>query len=453
MKHETLNKEEKKTFANEIEKGISKEAINNEEINHIFFGGKAATARGKSLKMFENIDEALESIEKQKSKGAYSMVSSGSYGCAMYPFMRCDGQPSKRNSPNQLSKLVPHDDFALNEYNVGRLLLKKREEYRGKGKRDTILEFMNLVERKCEIRRSKVELDTEEYECNILTSEKYNKVNNYLLFQMEYIKSVDFGKKLYTEFDIKVLLRYFYFSLLCIGELLKHRIVHHDMHLSNILVDEMGQYHLIDFGLAIEYSKCFDSFDKKLNMDYLRNILIAYDPEWGHWPVEYHILGFLVFKNKPISKKDISEIVSAYYKKNVVFKDSMKNFDHFKKNAVEYYASKYAEKGSIEHNIEEILRGAYKTWDLYQLAYITLSVLKMFKVSHMDNIKDLCLKNTHYDYKKRQNVEQTKDLFLHILKDYSHAKFVFYDESNSEGKPTREVFDVNVLQSSRQLVK
>ena len=80
-------------------------------------------------------------IKKTIETNNYNIFSSGSYGCAMYPNMKCDGRKTKQKYPKHMSKLSVDGFYSNNEYVIGQKLL----ELQRKKTQDSILKHMNFM--------------------------------------------------------------------------------------------------------------------------------------------------------------------------------------------------------------------------------------------------------------------------------------------------------------------
>ena len=382
---------------------------------------------GKQIKIKKNIE-----LDENKNTNNYDFFSSGSYGCTMYPKMKCDGLKSKQKKPNYMSKLSIEGFYSNNEYEIGQKLMKLKQN----NLHDSIINHINFVEKKCSIKRKKININTNKYDCSILESDKYNHKEDFVLFQLQYIPSKEISKYLNANFNIKLLLRYYFFILKCIQFLSKHNIIHHDLHMSNVIVDKKKEFHLIDFGIAIDYNNCFKN--QELNMNYIKNILITFDPAWEYWSIEYHILCYFVFKKTELTKKELQKIINTYYHKNKIFNHFFKNMKNYKKIVLDFYSEKFVNKTSINKHIKEILENSHKTWDIYQVNYVLLVLIRYYDIKNIENIINLCKIGIHYDYTKRHNVDFFINTIISILTNNRKMEHSIYDSDNIQKEPSKE---------------
>ena len=372
----------------------------------------------------------------KKQYNNYDFFSSGSYGCVMYPKMKCDGFKSSYTT-KYISKLTIKDKYSINEYEIGQKLLKLKSSQSNQSnqsnqKYEEILDFINFVERKCSIEKNKVNLNKRKHKCKILYP-KY-KANEYELFYLKYIPSKDISSYLNENSNkIKIIYRYYSFVLECIKFLKKHNIIHHDLHMANVIVDENENYHLIDFGIAIDLNKCY--IDGELNINYIKTILLGYDPSWAFWSIEYHILCHFVYNNEKLSDEIIKEIIETYYKNNIVFKKYFSNLKIYKKKVYDFIKSKYLNNVPIEKHIKSILNNASHTWDLYQLNYLVLDIMELYHIEENESLIDLCKIGIHYDYNARFDVDFYIEKILMILNKNKTEQFISYLNENIKKAP------------------
>lgn len=380
----------------------------------------------------------------------YDFFSSGSYGCTMYPHMKCSGRKVLSSSSQTISKLTLDNAYSQNEFEIGQKLksIRDTELNTSLDNENSIINHINFVERRCTVNRKKIRVNPSVHygDCSMLDPKntRYKRVKNYVLLHMKYIQSEEISKVIYDKHDIKTMLRYYYFILKCIKFLTRHNIVHHDLHLSNTIVDTKGDFHLIDFGIAIDISKCYKSDNEtnmnhneagrsELNLDYIRSIFITYDPTWGHWPLEYHLCCFILFENSEITEKVISSIVNLYYENNQVFKRNITKMSLFKKEAVEYLKDLVFRKGadfSGEEMVRHILETSWRTWDIYQTNFVVLTLLDLYKIKHLDAIVELCKTGVHFDPANRRDPDYYLRSLMVTLKQYSKFQDAIYEKGN-----------------------
>ena len=381
----------------------------------------------------------------RKQYNNYDFFSSGSYGCVMYPKMKCDGFKSSYTT-KYISKLTIKDKYSENEYAIGQKLLKLKE----KKNYTKLLDSINFVEKKCSIEKNKVNLNKRKHKCKILYP-KY-KSNDYELFYLKYIPSIDISTYLYHQSNkIQIIYRYYSFVLECIKYLEKNDVIHHDLHASNVIVDEKENYHLIDFGIAIDLTRCY--IDGDLNISYLKTILLGYDPSWLFWPIEYHILGHFLYNNENLTSDVLKDIIDTYYKNNIVFKKYFSNLKLYKTKVYNFMKKKYINKIPIRDHIKSILDNSCHTWDLYQLNYLILDIMELYNIQENDALISLCKNALHYNYEMRFDVNFYISQILLILNKNKTEKFLAYTTENIHKTPKMYEFTNRTTKSKIEEIR
>ena len=92
-------------------------------------------------------------------------------------------------------------------------------------------------------------------------------------------------------------------------------ILHCDLHSGNIIYDKKHKRVLIiDFGLAVDMERIPNLYDA---------FSLFFDAEWTMWPVEMHMLSFIVNNNRKMRKEEFIDFLRKYIKKHRVFNKLM----------------------------------------------------------------------------------------------------------------------------------
>lgn len=387
------------------------------------------------------IDDKTPKIKinkKDKELNSFEMFSSGTYGCASYPRIDCKTGRKDKNNKTHISKLSANGFFTNNEFFIGKILKAIKLEDNLNDKEKDILDKLNYVEKKCNIEKKKLRIDESKHKCKVL---KRNQTN-LTLMQTKYIESQDIDSYLFDNFELKKLFRYYFFILNCLIFLHNHEIIHHDLHLGNTLIDRDDEFHLIDFGISLYVPNFFMGEESifsndDLNYKYLRKILLGFDPLWKYWPVEYHILCFFVYNRRPLTKNSLKSILDQYFKSSVaeLFSHYFGNIEKYKKLCFAHLSKIYIDsKLSIEEYCVTILRNACYTWDIYQLNYNMLDIIKFYSLRNIDSLIHLLKQGLHYDYEKRNHSQYYKTEFIEILKQYKNAENRVYSKEKYDSK-------------------
>ena len=347
-------------------------------------------------------------------KDSNTFFSSGVYGCVHYPRIKCDGKQKTigkgKRKDGLISKLVLYDSKAKNEFSIGKKLKVTRML-----KNNPIV----AVERSCEIRPKNVNKIIQGYKkCNdVLSRKKYKKYKKckYVLFFSKYHKSITVKDYIFNRdaFSISKILKYFYFCVYVSNILKNFNIVHNDMHTNNIIHDENGHFHLVDFGLALDIDKIYSgSIEKReLNYDYLKTLIMKLGGERIVAPIENHIMIHFIFEQRPISNTELMNIINNYY--GVFEKKSwllgIVDYESYKMEVYNHYRELFSEQVRIEKHILSIVTKAVYSWDLYRVALSCLGAIHQFEDKIHSNVGQLrrtLQKCLHYNYNLRLSPEQ-----------------------------------------------
>ena len=166
---------------------------------------------------------------------------------------------------------------------------------------------------------------------------------------------------------------------IAIGELIAIDIVHFDIKEQNILYSTKYENPiLIDFGLSIPV--------KNIDNTNLSQYFYVYAPDYYLWPLEVHIINYIIHKGT-LTLDAIKSTIDKYIKTNSALKSlSQKFIDNYIK-VVSIY-SKFVKMDSATI-IYELLNYS-KTWDLYSLSIMYLK----FLINYL--IKDILIIMTYF---------------------------------------------------------
>lgn len=344
----------------------------------------------------------------EKSESFYS---SGSYGCVYYPRINCSSKTIKKT--NMISKVSLIDFYSQNEYNIAKKLKKISNL-----KNDPFL----YIQDKCGLKKKQILYIKRRAKCPVLEKKRKNK--KFIIFYLKYIKSKEVSDYFFNHFTLKHFFRYYSFMIKHLNILKKNDIIHKDLHMGNVLIDNTKNFHIIDFGLSIDKTQ-FYLKNGKLNYTYLKYIFLSFDPTWKYWSIENHILCFFIYKNEKLTEKTLKNIIDQYYTNNDLFKQIYKNMSNYKKKVFDFYKNLFINNDNIETHIRLILEQSSKTWDLYQLNYNVLYLLIKLDIKHIDSFKQYIMEGLHYDYKKRPTTLEIMKFIYEILKKYDAIKMTY----------------------------
>jgi hypothetical protein len=314
-------------------------------------------------------------------------------GC-VYFFIK-DYTESKKRKP--IHKLVERNFFINNELtNTQKLQVDNKRFY------------------VCEASSDLHIRDSDEYEDNY---EPNYKPDDTILLEFEdreiiyfktYLKNLDNSKKyLLTIIN-------FYETLLDSLHLLVHKkIIHNHINFDSIVVDKTNTPLISNFSFSIDISR--EDIDK-----YIKHFIIAYDPEYLEWPMEIHLLSYLLTnKLDSLSSYNIETIIGDVINNHNILKTfGQEIVSSYKSEAIHYF-KKYVNR-SYEYILTDILQ-YYETWDNYALSILFLRIL--IGIHRTIGIKNkfiilfmkLLVSNIHLNPLKRMTLEDTKIQFETIL--------------------------------------
>ena len=389
-----------------------------------------------------------------------SVIASGKYGCVVYPRIKCDGV-TNHHYREFVSKIALDDFFTNNEYSVSMKIkshMARSTPKNGINNHDEMLDRFVLIQSKCNVKRQHMDVLKSERtdimeQCKMIKKrlsttphdDKDGKDDDndpkksvqFVLLKMKYIQSITAMDHLLNQFDMRKYLKYYYFSLKCIESLQTMRIIHRDLHPSNIIIQNgTDKFYLIDFGLSIDLDKVLPPNTEQINYSYLRRVLIKHDPSWKFHSIEDHMLSFYVFHNRHPTRQDIQNIVEKYYSmSNVVMQLYISDMNMYRKRVLNYMIENYVENSNeytVDDQVRKIINESSHTWDLYRVNYITLYLMSKFKIQNMNNFFSLSFSFLHYDYTKRpKNMKSLIHTFINIIK-YQNLLPSFVQNSEDE---------------------
>ena len=95
-----------------------------------------------------------------------------------------------------------------------------------------------------------------------------------------------------------------------------------------------------------------------------------------------------------------------------------------------HYHNLYVNKSNINNCVKHILENYCPTWDVYQINFISLYLLKSYIENHsmiLDYIR-MCKNGIHYDSEYRGTAKVYKQLSSKLFQDYYSTSEMIYDE-------------------------
>lgn len=368
-------------------------------------------------------------------------LSSGGYGCVFYPKISCKGKETKNT--NFLSKIVEHDYNSDNEIRIGKVLKQKMEKWIENPLDD---HFAPVISH-CNVKVGDFNFEEKE-KCEMLTKERDD---HYVLFKIKHISGNTFDEIIIQNSNNALIMLMFtssYTHLLKSLQMLEHaKICHFDMKAANIVYDDVKSLPIIiDFGLSIDIAALVESLerwevatgdasaeaekDEKLN-----NSFYMYDTIYYIWPLEVHLINYILHQNDVLTEPDMRRMAKDYVKNNIVLRAFSPSFIKNYEEECYYELSKYIGKDS-DAIIRRILK-YWHTWDNYGLSLLYIKLLyylirnndgALIKNKFITFFIELCLKNIHPNPKKRLSVEETLKLFNLFLYNQQIDKDTLFED-------------------------
>lgn len=340
------------------------------------------------------------------------LLAQGSYGCVYYPGYSCSGDGQ---TTQYVSKLSREDSASKVEYDMGQRI-KKIPHY---DKRFVV------IEKKCKVQKPLLEKTTD---CGFA-----HKGKEYVLLYSKYIKSVELGEIL-SKHELT------YYKLLQITKSLVNRIaemfsvgvVHMDLHFGNVLWSKKDNHlYVIDFGLAMDVNQFYKG--DMLNMRYLNESFMDYNPSWLTWTLEYNFLTLMIKERTGLTTDNILKTITEHYKTNNVLKKYI---------GKQYIQTAYAwfeplAKNDTETNIRFFLTFA-NTWDYYKIAYNILYYMSMSTIPFVE-LKWLLLIMIHPLPTFRPTRDELDVILKRYLADYKEYKNIPAFSRKDNLKPELEL--------------
>jgi hypothetical protein len=195
--------------------------------------------------------------------------------------------------------------------------------------------------------------------------------NNPILLKMEdreliywktYLKALSSPRQY-----IFVLMESYKGFLKSIQVLVDRGIVHNHLTMDTLYVDAMKNPLIADFAFSLNMSNVS-------SLEYIRQFFIEYDPGYLEWPMEIHILTFLLTnKLNSLSLQNIETIVDAFLSNHNILKTFGEPFvSLYKEEALQYF-HKYVNQ-SINYIVIDVFQH-FATWDNYALSIMYLRIL------------------------------------------------------------------------------
>lgn len=233
--------------------------------------------------------------------------------------------------------------------------------------------------------------------------------NRQLIYLKNYLKALNSPKKY-----IITLINFYKHLLSSINLLVNKKIIHNHINFDSIVVDKNDYPLLSNFSFSIDFSRS--------DIDiYIKHFIVAYDTDYIEWPIELHILSYLLTnKLNSLSSYNIENIINDVLKNHNILKtfgDAV--VSSYRQEALNYF-QKYVNQ-SYQYILTDILQYSH-TWDNYALSILFLRILiGIHRTIHNKKNKfiilfmKLLVGNIHLNPTKRLNIKETNKHFDVLL--------------------------------------
>lgn len=170
----------------------------------------------------------------------------------------------------------------------------------------------------------------------------------------------------------KSLISIFKNILKAIDTLVSLNIVHNNIYslnnTTNIIVDTNEETPLL-----MKFQLSLLLVNKNLNEEYLKQFFKVYQPSYIYWPIEIHILCYLLHKLSPnecLSKYNINNIVNDVFSSNI--NKNVSNNNVLRTETITFF-EKYVNKNRKE--VLSDIMSYYWSWDLFNVSYLFYDIL------------------------------------------------------------------------------
>ena len=301
----------------------------------------------------------------------------------------------------KIHKIVKNDFFIQNELTNQQKLLKL----------NNVKNYFYLCKNTSELKITQI------YDDDRSISNKYTNQDDTILLEFEdrkliyfknYLKGLNHPKKY-----ILTIINTYKHLLNSLHLLVTNNIFHNHINFDSIVVDNSDYPLLSNFSFSIDYSR------KDIER-YIKHFIIAYEPSYIEWPIELHILSYILTnKLNSLSSYNIETIINEYINHNNILNTFGPSVVSSYKEEANQYFKKYVNQ-SYEYILSDILQHAH-TWDNYALSILFLRIL--IGIHRTIGIKNkfiilfmkLLVCNIHLNPCKRLSISQTIQQFNSLL--------------------------------------
>ena len=327
--------------------------------------------------------------------------------CCVFYFFHENELPFKKK---KIHKIIKTNFFTQNELTIHQKIFKipNRKQYFYICENISELKITEFIEDDGKIKGKKTKNDD-----TILLEFEERELTNF----KKYLNNINKGNDNFTLYSSKIYISTIiccYKKMLNLLQLLiDNNICHNYINFNSIVIDNFNCPLLSNFSFSIDYSHT------NIN-DYLKHFIVTYDPCYIEWPIELHILSYLLTnKLTSLSEYNIENIINEVVKNNNIlntFGDSLVSL--YKQESLKYF-NRYVNQ-TYEFIVSDILKYIH-TWDNYALSILYLRILislhKTIKIKNKFIIlfMKLLVNNIHLNPEKRDSIDITINNFNFLL--------------------------------------
>lgn len=314
-------------------------------------------------------------------------------GCVFYFFNEFENRIKKQKK----YKIVTLDFFTENEL-TNQKIIRKIYEHNMR---------YHLYENNKELRITELDENSTNIRSNVIRKDNTMLLEyevQELIYLKTYLKNSEHPSKY-----ILTLINFYKHLLNSLHLLVDNHIFHNHINFDSIVINKSEYPLLTNFSFSIDVSSKYISQN-------IKRFIIAYDHEYLEWPIELHILSYLLTnKLESLSSYNIETIVNDIVNNNTILKMFGDSFVSLYKDESLKYFKKYVNK-SYDYVLTDILQFS-NTWDNYALSILFLRILidvyKSIKIKNKFIIlfMKLLVCNIHLNPLKRLSIDSTLEQF------------------------------------------
>jgi hypothetical protein len=245
-------------------------------------------------------------------------------------------------------------------------------------------------------------------------------IDNTILFEFEKQDLIYFKNNLKNLFEgcnytkyILTIIQFYKHLLHSLQLLVDNHIFNNHINFDSIVIDKYDCPLLSNFTFSIYY--LHPNID-----EHIKQFIVAYEPSYIEWPIELHILSYLLTnKLNSLSNHNIETIIDDIVKHNKILNSFGDTVVSLYKTEASIYFNKYVNQ-SYHYILSDILQFVH-TWDNYSLSILFLRIL--IGIHRSIGIKNkfiilfmkLLVGNIHLNPLKRLSINKTKEKFNDLL--------------------------------------